>query len=133
MSRTYRRKDSSRRNSFNNLKWKLTELFFEDEMNEIDLNDLERIEIVSSAYSKGLLYRVTYKPQSALGKKVIAKHKSDSGSHDFKEPGPRWHRRMTRTVPNRRHTKRELHKYMTREEYEPIVFEFLHKQAEYWT
>lgn len=131
MSRTYRKKNETSHWCTPN--WYMYKTMSKEELDLVDQNDIESIQEVHSRWRDKVHYDVKYTRKSEFGKKVLAKFHSDAGVWNFKEPGPSWFKRMTRTVPNRRHTKQELHKFMTREDYEPMVFDFLHKHAEYWT
>lgn len=132
MSRTYRKKKDM--SHWCTPDWYLCKIMSKEELKTVDPKDIDSISEFHHFYSgKGVRYSVKFSRKSEFGKRVVAKFYSDSGVWNFKEPGPSWFRRMSRTVPNRRHTKRELHKFMKNTDYEPMVFDFLHKHANYWT
>lgn len=75
--------------------------------------------------------RVEYDRDSKEYAKGKARYHSDGGTWSFKEPGPSWFRNLFTERPLRRHTKRELQKFMLDPEYEPMVEEM--GKLEYWT
>ena len=64
-------------------------------------------------------------------KKALRKFRSESGTTNFKEPGPHWFRNLFTDRPARRATKRELQKFMLDEEYEPMILP--KNPLKYWT
>lgn len=62
---------------------------------------------------------------------AIRKFRSESGTTNFKEPGPHWFRNLFTDRPARRAAKRELQKFMLDEEYEPMILPKY--PLEYWT
>lgn len=70
-------------------------------------------------------------PQSALYKKNLAKHHSDAGSHNFKEPGPSFFRRETTQAPYRRRARDLIQQYLNGT-IEDVVLESM-PYLEYWT
>lgn len=99
MSRTYRRKNTTR------VGWATTL--------EYHTSDFVKTE-------SGWQW-VPYPKDSKEYKKGYAKYHGDHGTHNFKEPGPSWFRNLFSTRPERRKAKRELHKYMMNDEYEPMI------------
>ena len=87
-------------------------------------------------YFRGYTYEsvaryTNYLPKSKEGKKLLNKYHGDAGTHQCKEPGPSWYRRITRQVPLRRSSKEQLRKFMLDEEFEVIIEE--NPPLEYWT
>ncbi len=53
----------------------------------------------------------------------VARFHSEGATHNCKEPGPAWYRRITRQIPLRRSSKEQLRKYLYNEEFEVIIEE----------
>ena len=64
-------------------------------------------------------------------KAASARYHSDSGTYSFKEPGPSWFRNLFTERPLRRYNKKELRKFMSNPEYEPMCS--AKGKLEYWT
>lgn len=75
--------------------------------------------------------RIYYVVGSDQYKKGLAKYRSDSGTHNCKEPGPSWFRNLTSERPQRRFNRNELRKFMRNEEYEPMIIS--RDRLDYWT
>lgn len=60
-------------------------------------------------------------PGSEEYAELSAKYHSDSGTHNFKEPGPRWFRNLYTNRPLRRDSDREILKWMKNDGYEPMI------------
>lgn len=84
-------------------------------------------------YDPELMFGYTIKldPKSDEAKRRVAKFRSDAGTHNCREPGPSWYRRITRQIPLRRDGKEQLRKFMLNEEYEVMITE--NPPLEYWT
>ena len=63
--------------------------------------------------------------------KSLARYYSDAGTHQCKEPGPSWYRRITRQVPLRRDSARQIRRYLQGEDLEVIIE--TKPPLEYWT
>ncbi len=107
MSRTYRRKEG-RGPGWQDKKWACSEW-------EITLVG----EDTHFRYFQHKL--VPFDPDSDEYKRRSAKYHSDAGTHEFKEPGPRWFRNLFNTRPLRRHADREIRKFINNDEYEPMI------------
>ncbi len=107
MSRTYRRKEG-RGPGWLDKKWYCSEwkdtLVYEDD-------DFQYFQF----------QLVVFPPESDKYKKMSAHYHSDAGTHECKEPGPRWFRNLYNTRPLRRHAEREILKYMKNEDHEPMI------------
>lgn len=79
---------------------------------------------------EGLVF-VPYTKNSKEYKKGAAKFHSDAGTTSCKEPGPSWFRNLFTERPLRRHSKREIRKFMLDPDYEPIIDK--KGKLEYWT
>ncbi len=101
MFRTYRRKNSTKNGMCSHL-----EYFISEWVHKEGFQYRERIEFPknSKEYQKGK-----------------AKFHSDGATTSFKEPGPSWFRNIFSDRPLRQKAKRELHKFIKNEEYEPII------------
>lgn len=64
-------------------------------------------------------------------KKDLAIYHSDSGTTNFKEPGPSWFRNQFTERPQRREAKRQLQKFMKDPEFEVMLN--AKDPLEYWT
>lgn len=110
MSRTYRRKSvkSGRYEEF----WILR-----DSREEGDFNpeDVEKIEFSRRSY-----YQIYYKPSSKEGRKRLSKYHSDSGKY-MNWNGPNWYQRLYVQKPYRRRSDRELQRFISDNEYEPMI------------
>lgn len=131
MSRTYRKKKNKVKPSFYDIEYVLSQNYWEDELNSVNLNDIQRIEHSIYSVKLGQLYRVTYTQKSEHGKRMISKWHSDSGVRDFKEPGPSWFKKLYTIRPERRKSKRDLKKFISDPNYEIIFHEKYY--YEYWT
>ena len=109
MSRTYRRKNTTNAGWYLNL-------------------DFYTSELVRNGWHWEW---VPYPKDSKQYKKGYAKYHGDHGTHNFKEPGPSWFRNLFSTRPERRKAKRELQKYMSNDEYEPMILK--KGKLPYWT
>ena len=76
---------------------------------------------------------IPLEPGTTKYKVASAKYHSDSGTHNFKEPGPSWFRNLYATRPNRRDTKNELRKVVLDPDYDPVIVENNSKILPYWT
>ena len=110
MSRTYRRKGTKHCN-----------MYFTDF--DYYVSDYVFIEHIYT--------RVPYEKDSKEYKKGLARFHSDGATHNFKEPGPSWFRRLFNTKPLRQQGRREINKWMRNEEYEPLIDAMGH--LPYWT
>lgn len=110
MSRTYRRKNTTK------VGWHTTL--------EYHTSELVRGEDFSWHW-------VPYPKDSKEYKRGSAKYYGDHGTHNFKEPGPSWFRNLYSTRPERRKAKRELQKFMKNDEYEPMIMS--KGKLPYWT
>lgn len=70
-----------------------------------------------SRWVPGKFIREYYVPGQKEYNALKAIYHSDSGTTDFKEPGPRWHRNLFYHRPLRRYNKQELQKFVKDEEY----------------
>ena len=109
MSRTYRRKEGIGP-GYQDKKWTCCEWDYDE---------------------NGIFNRIPLDPESKEYKRKSAIYHSDAGSHNFKEPGPRWFRNLFNTRPLRREWDRQIHLYMRNEDYEPM-FDTKGKRP-YWT
>lgn len=75
--------------------------------------------------------RIYYPGDSVKYKAGLARYHSDAGATRLKEPGPSWFRNMFTERPQRRFNDRELQKFMTRTEYEPMII--AKDRLVYWT
>lgn len=64
-------------------------------------------------------------------KKGSAKFHSDSGTHNCKEPGPKWFRNLYAERPHRRSAKLQLTQFCRDEEFEVIILD--KPKLPYWT
>lgn len=78
-----------------------------------------------------ILYREPLAKDSTEYKNGYAKYHGDRGSHNCKEPGPGWFRRLFNTKPSRAGARNEITKWLRNEEYE-VVAE-THPHLPYWT
>lgn len=104
MSRTYRRKEV--KNHHRLIKWELRD------------------------YSHYPL-SVQHHPKSEEGKRLLAIYHSDTGTHDFREPGPSWFRNLFTERPQRREAKNEIRRYFLNEDHEVMLAP--KNPLEYWT
>ncbi len=89
-----------------------------EEVAKYDMEDISFSYIFSNGSAR---YNAYHNKDSKEGKRRIAKYFSDSGTHNFKEPGPHWFRNLTSDRPNRRKAKAELRKYLLDPEYEVVL------------
>jgi hypothetical protein len=112
MSRTYRRKENSKRH--------YSYYFLEHES-------------ITVRTENGTWYHFWVK-RDKLSKEYIkdkAKFHADCGTFKHKEPGPSWFRNVYTERPQRREAKRQLHKYLLDQEFEVILNP--KDKLEYWT
>lgn len=69
-------------------------------------------------------------PESEEEKKYLAEWRSDAYK-EFKEPGPSWFRRLFTQRPYRQQARKEIHKFMIDETYEPMILS--KPKLDYWT
>lgn len=112
MSRTYRRKPSSKRH------FSYYFLTHESIFIKTDFGTYHHIWVKRDTESKEY-------------KRDMAKFYSDSGTFKFKEPGPSWFRNLYTERPQRREAKRQLHKYLLDQEFEVILNP--KDRLDYWT
>ena len=74
---------------------------------------------------------VPYSEHSLEYKKGSARYHSDSGSHNCKEPGPKWFRNLYAERPHRRKSKLQLKQFIQDPDYEVIVR--TKPKLPYWT
>lgn len=86
----------------------------------INANDWDRVRISDYGYWHRPSYTAYLKPDSKAGKKVLALARKDKVIR-FKEPGPAWFRNLYSERPQRRHTKKELQKFIADNDYEPMI------------
>lgn len=70
-------------------------------------------------------------PKSKEGKRRLAVYHSDTGTHNFKEPGPSWFRNLFTERTQRREAKRQCNLYLRDTEY--VVILNSKDPLEYWT
>ena len=111
MSRTYRRKNRPIP------RWVTQERF--------------RIFRIENSYRFAHFMYVQIEPQTDKYAKLIAKYRSDAGTHNSREPGPSWFRNLYTERPQRREAKRQLQKFKQ----DPTFEVMLNKKdpLEYWT
>lgn len=127
MSRTYRkRKENSK--CHNDEDWILRESGWGTSW--IEDHDYDRIEVKCHNYYLKTYIVIRINPSSKEGKRRLAKFHSDTGTHNFKEPGPSWFKNLTTIRPYRRKYKEQCRKFLYDTEYEVILEKMVY---EYWT
>ena len=113
MSRTYRRKNSTRNGMWCDLEWYTS--------------DWIHPWIDSGCWHS---VRIPFEKGSEEWKKGVARFHSDGATNQFKEPGPSWFRNIFQRK-YRRKAERELQKFMMDEDYEPMIERM--PVMDYWT
>jgi hypothetical protein len=95
---------------------------------KVKLRQLNGSSAIWYYFANCCFYRPPTKSELSKAKAV---YYSDSGTNDFKEPGPSWFRNLYHERPLRRKNKLELKKFMLNPEYEPMVC--AKGKLPYWT
>ena len=116
MSRTYRRRSTTRNGMWSDLEYYTSEWVYP--WKEFGL------------YSS---YRIPFEKGSTEYKKGKAKFHSDAGTTSFKEPGPSWFRRIFKRKYKAK-VRAELNKFLINPEYEvDLHFHTEKYKLDYWT